>query len=687
MDLDLDTELTMVTFNNKNFDVTDIRDTLIRRSSLFRTLFEECDGNVIINTDLIDHNLFKKVIDYIVKDRNITFEKIKDVNIALNYFGIDRELVENYHTKLKRDIRKLRLTKDELLSLIRINKENRLTRIEDLLYGDYDINEYCQLFEDLTEDIEYNEFAEIYDIWSKRVNLCEIVIDMRGERYKIEQNIIDFVPRYNRDSSLLDIHKYTRYMKYHPSKDPHTHVPCEFKDGDDVILSKELTLAKFHESAYGILEDLSFENLVVAGGYALYSISPHLKRGTSDVDIFIYGNDAERETAFNRTLDHFQKYGKDNNKRVFWTRQYQAVTLCIDDIDINFQIIVTHKRYKTQILDGFHLDYVQAMFDGQSFLCNSKLIRSLRSQTIYTPFREKLKPYMYYKAYKKGFSFDEDYKYDMNILDNDEEVKKKIESYYYPNSEESAKDIILSIQKKFKNHIGQVSQIFTLDQSRPKSYEISFSTEKYGAISFDPEEIRDNIYLSCARPHGFTPNRYYTRNILYTNRPVFITLPSLTGYYNGKNRIVMKLNKDRDREIIDYLISFEKNVKETFESVIEVPDDLLTTMQNTEMNKAIYVDEEDDKSLCFGVIGIDPFKFESDTLTFPPNDIRAANHGWSVFSEWKDKDDFEFTGEVTVTPAMIWVREDGTHGIKYKIVLINEVTETTPIEPDIVIEP
>jgi len=240
MSLSLDQEQTIIKFNGKDYDLTDIRDVLVKRSSLLRTLLEDCSGDISIDTDLIDDDLFKTTIDYIAGNSEIPTDEIERVNIALNYLGVDSGLIEDYHTKLYRDIRGQKLSKDDVLSLIKMNKDNRLTRMEEILYGNYEIDEYCQLFEDLTENFTFDQFMEMYGFWSKRVHPSEIMIDMGNYTNTIDTNIIDFIPRYGRDRSLLDIHKYIRYLKYTPPDESHTSVDSKFKVGDEVILSKEL---------------------------------------------------------------------------------------------------------------------------------------------------------------------------------------------------------------------------------------------------------------------------------------------------------------------------------------------------------------------------------------------------------------------------------------------------------------
>ena len=139
-----------------------------------------------------------------------------------------------------------------------------------------------------------------------------------------------------------------------------------------------------NKTSFGILNDnFPWNNIVIAGGASLECLSsreiPHNQY--SDIDLWIYGKPDEIIETHQIVLEYFETFAKMQNLLIYYSVNYQVVTIIIEGIRKNFQIIVKQYEHKYEIINNFDLDYVQCLYDGNQVLGTCGFITAINTQT------------------------------------------------------------------------------------------------------------------------------------------------------------------------------------------------------------------------------------------------------------------------------------------------------------------
>jgi hypothetical protein len=665
MSLSLDSEQTIIKFNGKNFDLTNIKETLIKSSEYLKVLIDECDGDISIDTELITEDIFERVID-LVQDKEISFDKMNEIILALNYLAIDKDIVKRYYSKFKSKIKKEKLDTEDILSIGRHFKDIGIFDIKEIFQGQTDKKEYHQLLNDIKGSVEMEEFIEIYNLWKTKFYSA----DSECEMY------IDFIHRFkDKDDALLDLYDFKNGLIYKESKDPYLKSDTSYSTGENILLSQEDALLKFHKSTHGILKDLDYDNIFVAGGYALYSVSRHLLRGNSDVDMFVYGPDeVYRKNAVERVVEYLKKYAKENNRRIFFAKQWLVITVCIEDIDINFQIIETVNTCMTDVIDMFGLDYIQVLYDGDRFRCNGDFLKSLKYQTVFSLYDEVCKEHMYLKAFDKGYSLFNKIHTDIKTIREDPCTIKKLNSYYYPSSKTDNDEILAQLSKSFRTNHVSYNNVEDFSDNTHGEYDddddYTFACTLMPTIPvLNEEEIKKKIKKN---PINGGVVQIYDRK---TNTPldnlwltliseIKIVLPVVKGVYYGNHtihRMVITFDKE-DTEVIDF-------IKETEKRILDNIGNIETYSDNRTIHKYIMKKIKRKKARN---------NFITD-LSFGTINIKWVDMGHENECEYQDEC-FNFIGEFVISPYYVWYNKEGEHGIKFKVCDVRSFDKISPIK-------
>jgi hypothetical protein len=83
--MSLDCEPTLIHFNGKEYDFTKDKDILTKSSKYLKTLIDECDGDISINTTMIKEDIFERVIDIVRNKGTFSCNNIDEMMLAFNY--------------------------------------------------------------------------------------------------------------------------------------------------------------------------------------------------------------------------------------------------------------------------------------------------------------------------------------------------------------------------------------------------------------------------------------------------------------------------------------------------------------------------------------------------------------------------------------------------------------------------
>jgi hypothetical protein len=186
-----------------------------------------------------------------------------------------------------------------------------------------------------------------------------------------------------------------------PLKDPYT----------EYAISKPTAAAGFHRQAIAEpFKGFDWNNVCIAGGFVLRMLgaySGHHDEVRHDIDMFIYGLNYEQGMQkLQQIINHFQNLGENPVRAIM--RSNRAITILVPECHYSIQIILRLYHHPAEILLGFDLSCVKALFDGNRFLMTQSakqaIIHRCNVATGYQPFRTGTYEYRLYKYYKRGYA-------------------------------------------------------------------------------------------------------------------------------------------------------------------------------------------------------------------------------------------------------------------------------------------
>jgi hypothetical protein len=167
----------------------------------------------------------------------------------------------------------------------------------------------------------------------------------------------------------------------------------------------------YNESFTEAFTGFDWNNVCIAGGFVLRMLGAydqaHNFYSQHDIDLFIYGlNEQQGMQKLQQIIQHFQGLGKFQYRTI--ARSERAITILIPECSYPIQIILRLYHHPTEILLGFDLPCVKALFDGQRFLMTQSakqaIIQRCNIANGYQPFRTGTYEYRLYKYYKRGYA-------------------------------------------------------------------------------------------------------------------------------------------------------------------------------------------------------------------------------------------------------------------------------------------
>jgi hypothetical protein len=207
---------------------------------------------------------------------------------------------------------------------------------------------------------------------------------------------------------------------------------------------------RFNDLTFHLLENVDWTNIIVAGGMPLEAYSRDRLNVNSDLDLFIYGDEEER--ILNKQLKYFNDVAIKLDKKIYFAYYFNIIILCIEDVKLIIQIIVTDKQSKYEIIDNFDMSHTVILYDGDNVYCKQSFLESIKSNKSKVNPTRLMKSSRIQKAIQKGFEVTDLYKKETEEYDGylKSEVKDEI---FYPLSSLSEEENIKELTNIYKNSI------------------------------------------------------------------------------------------------------------------------------------------------------------------------------------------------------------------------------------------
>lgn len=223
-----------------------------------------------------------------------------------------------------------------------------------------------------------------------------------------------------------------------------------YEEGEKILVSKNVFEERLNTFTEGHLRNLSWDNVVLAGGCLSLLLSKnHIIEDypTSDVDLFVYGNEDERKNKMQELVAYFHNTG------IALTYQRGViVSVFVRGSKRNFQIINSGWKKADEIIEDFDLSISQIYFDGKQVKCTGTALISLLHQSCLVLKHERVHLSRFIKTLDRGYSLifpnseysiltsnhiyiKEDLLNKIDILREDMEVVSSMNKYLYVTDE------------------------------------------------------------------------------------------------------------------------------------------------------------------------------------------------------------------------------------------------------------
>jgi hypothetical protein len=482
-----------MTINGKKYQV--YPHFLVKNSRYFENFFDDntCDVNIFLpfkmgeNEETHILNFFK--IASHIETMTLYYENVSYYYEFAIYFGFtdiieycQRDFFENSKLNFKKELQNNRTVLDAHLQM-------------------YDFN------------IGYLLFKTLYK-YNKNL-LCNY---LNNDMLKINEQYIDIFKQCN-ENKELHLHKLLKNNIRNNEKyydlfllNVYDHIsPHLIKSIDDFKI-------KFNEITFGVLQKLSWDNIIIAGGSSIICLLtrdiPYNKY--SDIDIWVYGETSlDRNNKHKEILNYFESIFGDN---LYFSVNHSVITIIICGVKRNFQIILTNHKHKYQIIQRFDMDYVKCLYDGENVYGTVDFIEAINSNCASFVKNDEMTPsnqtdFRLVKAYHKGFTIN-----DNSVIDSE----MKIELKYYYIVEKNICDIE-NIHKIFKPQVVKslLNNLINYENdAHPIKYKCK-STKNVDIIEF--EQYDSDEYSSITNEHTISP----TNCNIKINNVLFFTYSSV----------------------------------------------------------------------------------------------------------------------------------------------------------------
>jgi len=232
------------------------------------------------------------------------------------------------------------------------------------------MNKYIEFNQAMKKILSTDTYLEFAGNWKQNITFDNIINNSRI-----------------RDCLLLNVFDFgdARYSAMTPSvqrfAEPTLIRGCPLEMGETVFSTREEFMTQFMEFSFGLPNLITqyWENIVISGG----SIAKLMNRGiakkalspNADVDIFIFGKTVEKRIAAVKYLV-LEVFEQNYPGRCWYTIKRAVMTVTIQGVPRQFQIVCTSAKTSYQILDNFDLTHVQFFYQNGAVLATPDAILS-----------------------------------------------------------------------------------------------------------------------------------------------------------------------------------------------------------------------------------------------------------------------------------------------------------------------
>lgn len=205
---------------------------------------------------------------------------------------------------------------------------------------------------------------------------------------------------------------------------------CSTQNQENLV-KVEIDKNKLDEFSEGLLNNLKYDNLIIAGG-SISKLYLNLKTNNilyknSDIDIYLYGTKVDKIKTLKYLLKFFKYTVLIPYNNVF-TLYFRGKTRQVQIICGNFNNV-------NDIITNFDYSHLEIFYDGKDFIASKNCFENLQNETTKFNPSANTNEFRLYKTLLLGLNItncnEEQENNFQNILEN-EIYKKKIHDIYYP---------------------------------------------------------------------------------------------------------------------------------------------------------------------------------------------------------------------------------------------------------------
>ncbi|QKF94682.1 BTB/POZ domain-containing protein [Fadolivirus algeromassiliense] len=401
-----------------------------------------------------------------------------------------------------------------------------------------------------------------------------------GNVINVEKELLKVYDFY--DIMLYDEHEYDMF-KYNGTN-------YKYQINKQTIKSKDNFIKTFSEKTNNMFDHIEWNNMIISGGF-IYGLIDDLTNSminSTDIDIFVIGNQEEVQYKVQYLLEYFNTYGP------FYIKRGKVITILIPSFGYDIQIIPTDKTTGEEVINNFDLSYVSLYYDGTDIYTNIDGLMSLKyklaiynNKLVRNEDRKLVNPVSdmrIYKTYLKGVnilhekSFDNecisDDQIDTQILEksNKQLIKKPllvrklllqldnvadmiylIKLYYKSRYVDTIMDQINKTTDYTSNEYDSLTKItkVNLDNIKKlKETKVKGELIRYSLITNDDREIKKLTIEIDYSNYKFTMNEHDAKLILEINHDIEVKLDKiaklLTNHIVTKRKLKIYTYKNGD---------------------------------------------------------------------------------------------------------------------------------------------
>ena len=404
--------------------------------------------NYLDKSNKLLFHLNKRLADYEFKyDSYNLFTFYSDM---INLFGLNSiyKIADNYSANNRADTEAddCAVSADDY-----VDTANGIINNDILTINNYINDNECEINED-----NLLNFLHFYQVWWKYVKVImnnnrSIIINKLTDKllidpYKISKCLTFCPDKFNEINNKL--HKNFTILK--------SNNPLKFENNEITILDEISIKDKWNLLTLGLLDDINWNNMILAGGSVNKLLNPKIiSFGPQiDLDLFIYGTANIQKEKLKELLEWFTNKYKE---KLYLGINKSIVYLWVTDCPRYIQIILHKASNVFEILSDFDLSHCQIAYNGNQFLMTADAIIYLKTQSTQQLIKDQSLTYnRLFKNQYQGYSLfidkeiSDNYETYMNKDNNYNKFLEKYKyDYFYPNHKLSIGKNIWELKKHY----------------------------------------------------------------------------------------------------------------------------------------------------------------------------------------------------------------------------------------------